>query len=205
MEQLDKIGRLLKDKAYQDAFRSWCEDYNNPPRDINDLSSLKDFAIYSKEKYEFIDTLSFMKFVNTHAKQVSKESTSPTIVISIFLVILLVVGLIFIIPKCNSISSTEANSDDIDYPVDVNESKIDYDVATQVCVEKYLENNLKDPSSLEEVAWSKAEKDSEGNYNIILKYRAKNGFGALTIETKRFTVSPQTGKVLEIQDAYLDN
>lgn len=68
------------------------------------------------------------------------------------------------------------------------------------CVKEYLANNLNDPKSLEYVEWSK----SPGSVTvkgitywlILLKYRAKNGFGGLILYTQGFLI--RAGKVVNI-------
>lgn len=53
--------------------------------------------------------------------------------------------------------------------------------------ERYLENNLNDPSSLE-IIDSKVEGRSKNGWIVWTKYRAKNGFGALVMQVSKFEV-----------------
>lgn len=46
----------------------------------------------------------------------------------------------------------------------------------------YLKENLKDAKSYEEVNYSSNYNGSKGCYDVIIKYRAKNSFGALVLE-----------------------
>lgn len=53
-------------------------------------------------------------------------------------------------------------------------------------VRTYLMENLKDPSSYQDLEWSPSGVNSNGQYYIRHKYRAKNSFGATVVEQKIF-------------------
>lgn len=49
----------------------------------------------------------------------------------------------------------------------------------------YLKKNLKDAKSYEEVDYKSYYNASKGCYEVVLKYRAKNSYGAYVLETIR--------------------
>lgn len=63
-------------------------------------------------------------------------------------------------------------------------------------VERYLKKHLKDPSSLDVMEWGHVVSDSAG-FVVRVKYRAKNSFGAFTIEHQVFQLDSQ-GAVLAV-------
>ena len=67
-------------------------------------------------------------------------------------------------------------------------------------VRDYLQANLKDPNSLEFISWYKLTKDNDGNFNVSVKYRAKNSFGGYAVEVRKFYISAK-GYVIDITDA----
>lgn len=62
-------------------------------------------------------------------------------------------------------------------------------------VKKWLENNVKDRSSLEYIEWSQVQLVNDFYY-VRCKFRAKNSFGAFEIENRLFKLS-KDGSVLE--------
>lgn len=62
-------------------------------------------------------------------------------------------------------------------------------------VQSYLKQNLNDPSSYEGVEWSPVQKTDTG-YMVRHRYRAKNGFGALTVHQAIFYMDT-SGRVLK--------
>lgn len=67
-------------------------------------------------------------------------------------------------------------------------------------VEGYLRNNLKDPKSLEIIEWSRLESTGSG-FVVRCKYRAKNSFGAFTVEDKVFRLDG-SGTIVSVADYY---
>ena len=53
-------------------------------------------------------------------------------------------------------------------------------------VERYLKQNLKDPSSFEAIEWSPVVKGADDSFMVRVKYRAKNSAGSYVIEQKVF-------------------
>lgn len=69
-------------------------------------------------------------------------------------------------------------------------------------VEKYLKNNMLDPSSYDPIEWSAVQKKENGvNYSFYVrhKFRAKNAFGGYVIENKIFYLDIN-GKVVKTDD-----
>jgi len=66
-------------------------------------------------------------------------------------------------------------------------------------VKNYIKNNAKDPKSIEYIEWSSVVKNSNNNYTVRVKYRAKNSFGAFTVENKLFTLD-SSGNVMGFKD-----
>lgn len=66
-------------------------------------------------------------------------------------------------------------------------------------VERWLKSNLKDPASLEFLQWSPVVSGPEKNFEVRVKYRAKNGFGGYAVEQKLFRLD-STGTVLGVSD-----
>ena len=68
---------------------------------------------------------------------------------------------------------------------------------SHINLEKLIEHNLKDPDSYEHIETLYSDK---GSYLIVnLRYRARNGFGGMTISHVKAKVS-LTGEILEILD-----
>jgi predicted nucleic acid-binding Zn-ribbon protein len=66
-------------------------------------------------------------------------------------------------------------------------------------VERYLKANLKDPASLEVVEWSPVVSGPHREFEVRVKYRAKNGLGGYAIEHKLFRLD-SSGTVLGVSD-----
>lgn len=64
--------------------------------------------------------------------------------------------------------------------------------------EQWLKSNLKDPGSLEVIEWSPIENLGSG-YAVRCKYRAKNSFGAYSLENKIFFFDTD-GSVLGVKE-----
>jgi len=62
-------------------------------------------------------------------------------------------------------------------------------------VKSWLKSNLKDPSSLKFIEWSKVFRESNGEFSVRVKYRAKNSFGGYSVENKVFYLN-SSGRVL---------
>lgn len=48
--------------------------------------------------------------------------------------------------------------------------------------------NLREPASFEHLSTNIFPVDGAGNHNLVMRYRARNGFGGMTIETVRATI-----------------
>ena len=59
-------------------------------------------------------------------------------------------------------------------------------------VEKYVKENLRDPSSYEHIETRITPVNKKGEHSLIMKYRAKNGFGGMTVESIMATVKNET-------------
>jgi len=62
-------------------------------------------------------------------------------------------------------------------------------------VEEFLENNLKDPQSLQVTHWGKVVKIGE-NYSVYVSYRAKNSFGGYDSENRSF-IFDSNGNIIQ--------
>ena len=67
-------------------------------------------------------------------------------------------------------------------------------------VERYLKASLKDPASLEFVEWSPVKPGSNNDFEVRVKYRAKNGFGGYAVEQKVFRLDA-SGAVVGVSNA----
>lgn len=70
-----------------------------------------------------------------------------------------------------------------------------YDGSVRQC-KNYLKDKLNDPDSYEPVEWSKVSEVGNG-YLVRHKYRAKNGFGAMTLNSVVFKLDTK-GEVIEM-------
>lgn len=64
-------------------------------------------------------------------------------------------------------------------------------------VKKYLNTILKDPSSFEAIKWGNVVRTCDG-YTVFLTYRARNGFGGMTITTQVFFMD-KMGNVVSVE------
>lgn len=64
-------------------------------------------------------------------------------------------------------------------------------------VEKYLKKSyLNDPSSYESIKWGKVYKNTDGTYQVIHSFRARNGFGGMVQQSLTFTISEDGERVV---------
>lgn len=54
-------------------------------------------------------------------------------------------------------------------------------------VKRFLDKTLRDPASFEAIEWGSVRRTCDG-YFVLVKYRARNGFGGMVISTKAFTL-----------------
>lgn len=66
-------------------------------------------------------------------------------------------------------------------------------------VVRWLEKNLRDPSSVEYIEWSPVTKVDSGGYRVRVKYRAKNGFGGYVVSNQLFALDAD-GQVVSHTD-----
>jgi len=94
---------------------------------------------------------------------------------------LIMLGILFITKPPNSEESDNAS------PVgQVSQSSWDGSVSQ---VKDWLKANANDPSSLQYAGWNLS-KLGNGDFDVVVQYRAKNGFGALTLHRGDFILSP---------------
>ncbi len=65
---------------------------------------------------------------------------------------------------------------------DYNDNSTTHQILAKNYLKDYIKDNLKDADSYEEVSYSSRYNSSRGCYEVQLKYRAKNSFGALVLE-----------------------
>ena len=65
-------------------------------------------------------------------------------------------------------------------------------------VKAYLAKNLNDPNSVEYVEWYPVVVMKDDGWRVIVKYRAKNGFGGVVTKEQRFTI--QNGEVVDTSE-----
>jgi len=94
---------------------------------------------------------------------------------NILLFILILLFGLWVIGRCEgSNSSTPENYND--------NSTVHQIFAKNCLVDYYLKKNLKDAKSYEEVSYTSSYSYSKECYEVTVKYRAKNSFGALVLE-----------------------
>ncbi len=59
-------------------------------------------------------------------------------------------------------------------------------------VEKYIKANLRDPASYDHIETKITPVSKKGEHVLIMKYRAKNGFGGMNVESLIATVKNET-------------
>jgi hypothetical protein len=64
-------------------------------------------------------------------------------------------------------------------------------------VRSWLNNNAKDPESIEYITWYPLQKTNDGGFSVRVKYRAKNSFGGYVIEEKNFFLN-SSGTVIAV-------
>jgi len=116
---------------------------------------------------------------------------TASINLSLGILVVLIIGLIGYCGALPRGSSTSSSSEAI-----VKNSAWDGSVAQ---VKSWLNNNLKDPGSLEFIEWSPVQKNQDGGFLVRVKYRAKNSFGGYVIENKVFFLSSD-GSVISSSD-----
>jgi RNA polymerase subunit RPABC4/transcription elongation factor Spt4 len=67
-------------------------------------------------------------------------------------------------------------------------------------VKSWLQENLKDPDSLQFIEWSPVQKIYDGRFMVRVKYRAKNSFGGYVIENKIFSLD-SSGNLVNVSDS----
>lgn len=68
----------------------------------------------------------------------------------------------------------------------------------RVAIEFWFDKNLKDPDSLEVIQWSTPSETADGNWLLAVKYRARNSFGGMAVESRVFTLD-KAANVLDSQ------
>jgi hypothetical protein len=64
-------------------------------------------------------------------------------------------------------------------------------------VKQYLNVALKDPSSFEAITWGNVLRTCDG-YTVFVKYRARNGFGGMTVSAQVFNMD-RDGSVVSVE------
>jgi hypothetical protein len=94
---------------------------------------------------------------------------------------LIMIGVVFVTKSRNNDSTANTSP-----PGQVSQSILDGSVSQ---VKDWLKANANDPSSLQYVDW-KLSKMGNGNFDVVVQYRAKNGFGALMLCRGDFVLNP---------------
>jgi hypothetical protein len=76
-------------------------------------------------------------------------------------------------------------------------SNSSFDAVSQV--NYFIKQNAKDPKSVDYIGWSKVLKETNGNFTVRVKYRAKNSFGGYAVENKLATLN-SSGDVIGFID-----
>ncbi len=58
----------------------------------------------------------------------------------------------------------------------------------QAMLESQVKDSLRDPSSFELIGYGGGVIDADGTQPILMKFRARNGFGGMNVEAARATV-----------------
>lgn len=149
--------------------------------------------------------------VSTKAKRCPRCGAKVPKGIGVFgiLMMVLVVWVFFVIgrnasstsekptPPANKPSTSAASTDTKPSPQPpvVENSAWDGSVAQ---VKDYLKRNLRDPDSYQSISWTKAVLSPvTGEYTVVHKYRAKNGYGGYEVNQQLFTLDAR-GKVIHV-------
>lgn len=93
-------------------------------------------------------------------------------------ILTILIGL-WLIGKCEGNDEVETTSTE-----NYNDNSTVHRIFAKNCfVDYYLKKNLKDAKSYEEVSYTSDYSYTKGCYEVTIKYRAKNSFGALVLET----------------------
>lgn len=92
---------------------------------------------------------------------------------------------------CDDYDTVTNNASDTEYKI----KNSAWDGSVPVC-KTYLKNNLHDWDSYESLDWSPVAKDKDGYLTTLHKFRAKNQFGASTINYCYFRFTEE-GKIFE--------
>ncbi|MBV9991314.1 MAG: zinc ribbon domain-containing protein [Alphaproteobacteria bacterium] len=111
---------------------------------------------------------------------------------------LVVLGFVLLVAMCSGSSSNNPSTSTSipDKPHEIVENS-EWD-GSVFQVKEWLNENLKDPDSLEFINWSPVQKTKTG-YMVRAKYRAKNSFGGYVIENKIFILD-SSGHVVSAMD-----
>ena len=120
-------------------------------------------------------------FVSSDENKIRKKINIKAILI-VAAIIVAIVSLFSIIPNSGS---------------DPAPTNRDYSIMSGV--RTYLQSTLKDPSSYQDIEWSPSGLNSDGQYYIRHKYRAKNSFGGYVVEEKIFYLD-KSYKVVKSHD-----
>lgn len=65
---------------------------------------------------------------------------------------------------------------------------------SHIGVKKYVQDNMRDPDSFEHIETRITPVNNKGTHHLIMKYRAKNGFGGMTISNAIATIDNDSCK-----------
>ena len=100
-----------------------------------------------------------------------------------------------------SMKSSESERDSVTGSYHTSNSEWD---ASVPCIKDYLEDYLNDPDSYKSHKWSEVQDNGDGTYSVTHEYGAKNGFGAMVRETKKF-IYDSSGTVINTIPARFSN
>jgi hypothetical protein len=132
---------------------------------------------------------------NKTLKVVSYGCLGVTIALAVLTIFLISWGL----SSCQEKNRVEDAKMDEKYKSDLKKFNIPHNDPTNESVwqvKDYLKKNLKDPGSYQSMEWSSVRKLENGTYMVAHKYRARNSFGAYTIEQRVFILAAD-GRVIE--------
>lgn len=104
----------------------------------------------------------------------SKEKKTSTLK-TVILIVLAVLLVGFCSRDCDSSSSSTTTEN-------YNDNSTTHQILAKNYLKDYLKDNLKDAKSYEEVSYNSFYNSTKGCYDVTLKYRAKNSFGAVVLE-----------------------
>jgi hypothetical protein len=166
---------------------------------VNDRKFLPtDLAnIVGSDNWQPLNTIASFPAVAQEVVIHQTEKKTGCVTWVVFIVIVMAI-FIAILPDSSSTSVGNAPSTGSSYT-----SNSEWD-ASVPCIKDYLEDYLNDPDSYKSHKWSEVQDNGDGTYSVTHEYGAKNGFGAMVRETKKFTYN-SSGTVTNTIPAHFSN